>query len=343
MTYLRTALWLAGAFWACALVAAPVCASSHTPRTNTQEQPEAQPESQPRDFVQNQGPFSIGDQPYTVVLHEKVLGKNGTPPPSENAFLATLAELDIVDANGEAVVQETSPFAFDDGRFLQTLSASASLFSAQGGMALVIQFIQQSQFTDQSANTGAGGSPVRESWQMFGLSNGRLTKFGPVLPLGQGSGIAVGGVVTAVMTKGGIVVMPLASAAEELQVRAWTGNFYALVPMRVDWMHAQWGEAEACYELAEGTLRERGCTMSVEAPRQPASAASDVYVPLFPSVNDKEAVEVPLTANSTIDFLDVLATVHWKDTAGRWNAVSITSGCTPVSMAKKDGSTARNR
>ncbi len=322
------ALWLAGTLLACALAAAPICASTRarkafedftnqpSPRTSggdAQEQAGEQPAPQPRDFVQNQGPFSIGDQPYTVVLHEKTLGENGHPPPSENAFLATLAELDIVDAKGQAVFQETFPFALADGRFLQTRRASTSLFSGQGGMALVIQFIEQ------SANTGAGGSPVRESWQIFGLSNGQMIKFGPVLPLGQGSDIAVGGVVTAVMTKGGIVVMPLASAAGELQVRAWTGNFYALVPMRVDWMHAQWGEAEACYELAEGTLRERGCTMPVEAPREPATADSGVYVSLFPSINDNDndAIEVPVTANSSIDFLEVLATVRWKDNAGR--------------------------
>ncbi len=325
MSHFRTALWLAAAFLACALAAAPICASASARKapagftnrrspqisgTDVQEQPEAQPAPQPADSVEKQGPFSIGDQPYTVVLHEKVLDKNGSPPPSENAFLATLAELDIVDANGQPVFHETYPFALEDGRFSQILNASASLFSSQGGMALVIQFIEQ------TANTGTG-SPVRESWQIFGLSNGRLTKFGPVLPLGQGSDIAVGGVVTAVMTKGGIVVLPLASAAEELQVRAWTGNFYVLVPMRVDWMRAQWGEAEACYELAEGTLRERGCAMPVEAPREPAPANSGVYVSLFPSINDQEAVEVPLTANSKIDFLETLATVHWKDTAGR--------------------------
>jgi hypothetical protein len=331
VSYFRTALWLAGALLACALISAPMCASASAHKvahfanrpspkisgTDVQEQPEEQPTPQPVDFVDTQGPFSIGDQPYTVVLHEKVLGKSGNPPPNQNTFLSTLAELDVVDANGQALFQETFPFALANGRFSQTLNASASLLSSQGGMALVIQFIEQSQSIEQSANTGAGGSPVRESWQIFGLSNGRLTKFGPVLPLGQSSDIAVGGVVTAVMAKGGIVLLPLASAAEELQVRAWTGNFYVLVPMRVDWMHAQWGEAETCYELAEGTLKERGCTLSVEAPRQPASAASDVYVPLFSSVNDQEAMEVPLTANSTIDFLDVLATVHWKDTAGR--------------------------
>ena len=93
VSHLRMALWLAGAFLACALAAAPVCASSpHTPRTDAQEQAGEQPAPQPVDFVDKQGPFSIGDQPYTVVLHEKVLGKSGNPPPNENTFLTTLAE-----------------------------------------------------------------------------------------------------------------------------------------------------------------------------------------------------------------------------------------------------------
>jgi len=323
---LRVALGLAGILLtlAFALAAAPIRASASVRKAlvdsanrasaqaagnDTQEQPAAQP----RDFVQNQGPFSIGGERYTVVLHEKVLGGNGGPPQGENTFLVTLAALDIIDGNGQAAFQETFPFTAADGRFLQTVNASASLLSGQGGMALVVQFLEQ------TANNGAGAEdrPVRQSWQIFGVSSGRLIKFGPVLPVGQGSDIAVGGVVTAVMAKGGVVVMPLATTAEELQVRAWTGNFYVLVPVRVDWMHGQWGEAEECYELAEGTLRERGCTMPVEAPRVPASADSGIYVSLFPSINDTEAMEVPVLANSRIDFLDVVATARWKDTAGR--------------------------
>ena len=272
---------------------------------------EAQAAPQPADFAERQGPFSIGDRQYTVVLHEKVLAENGHPPANEGAFLATLAGLDILDANGHAVYQETFPFALANERFSQTLAASASLFSGRGGMALVIQFIEQLAPTDTE------GAPVTESWQIFGLVDGQLTQFGPVLPLGQGQDIAVGGVVTALMAQGGIVVVPLASAAEELQVRAWTGNFYALVPMRVDWAHAQWGEGEECYELADGSLRERGCTMPVEAQRAPAPGSSPAFVPLFASTDGKEPQEVPVTAGSRIDFLEALATVRWKTTAGR--------------------------
>lgn len=324
---LRMALGLAGALWMLefAPAAHPIRAWASVrkapsyfaggPLSQTSGS-DAQEQAQPRDFAQSQGPFSIGDQQYTVVLHEKVFGGSGSAPTGENAFLSTLVELDIVDGNGQIVFQETFPFTEAEGRFLQTLSASASLLTGQGGVGLAIQFVDQTA----SAAAGVPGPAVRQSWQVFGLSDGGLIQFGPVLPVGQGSDIAVGGVVTAVMAKGGVVVMPLATTAEEVQVRAWTGNFYVLVPVRVDWMHAQWGEAEECYELAEGTLRERGCTMPVEAPRQPASGTSGnsgVYVSLFASITDQEAAEVPVLVNSRIDFLEALATAHWKDTAGR--------------------------
>lgn len=323
----KMALGLAGALLtlAFAVAAAPICVLANARKApayfaggplSQSSGRDGQEQAQPQDFAQKQGPFSIGDQQYTVVLHEKVLGGNGGPPPGENSFLVTLAELDIADGNGQFVFQETFPFTLAEGRFLQTINASASLLTGQGGMGLVIQFVEQTA----SAAGGVPGPAVRQSWQVFGLSNGALIKFGPVLPVGQGSDIAVGGVVTAVMAKGGVVVMPLATTAEEVQVRAWTGNFYVLVPVRVDWMHAQWGEAEECYELAEGTLRERGCTMPVEAPREPASGASGnsgVYVLLFASITDKEAAEVPVLVNSAIDILEALATAHWKDTAGR--------------------------
>lgn len=57
--------------------------------------------------------------------------------------------------------------------------------------------------------------------------------------------------------------------------------------------------------------------MPVEATREPASADSGAYVSLFPSINDKDAAEVVVLPNSTIDFLEAVATAHWKDSAGR--------------------------
>lgn len=106
--------------------------------------------------------------------------------------------------------------------------------------------------------------------------------------------------------------------AEELEFPAWTGNFYAFVPVRVDWANAQWGEGEQCYELAGGTLRERGCSMRVEARREPRPGSSDmVFVQLFTSTDESESQEVAVRADSKVDFPEVLATVHWSTTGGR--------------------------
>jgi hypothetical protein len=272
----------------------------------------AQAEPQPTDAVERQGPFVINDQQYTVVLHEKVLRANSSPAGSERSSV-TLAGLEILDASGHAAYQETFAVVLADGSFSQTLAASASLFAAEGGTAIVLRFIGQPVFA-----SGALGALAKESWQVFGLVKGQLTIFGAVLPLGQGADITVGGVVTGVTAKGGIVVVPLASTAEQLEFRAWTGNFYVFVPVRVDWLHGQWGEGEQCYELARGTLRERGCIMRVEAEREPRPGSSETaFVQLFAATNESESQQVAIRADSKVDFLEVLATVRWSTTDGR--------------------------
>lgn len=141
-----------------------------------------QAEPQPTDVVERQGPFLIDDQQFTVVLHEKVLRENSGTAASEGTPVMMLAGLEIFDATSHAVYQETFPVVLADGRFSQTLTASASLLAAKAGTAIVIRFIGQPVF-----GSGALGAPAKESWQVFGLVDGQLTILGAVLPLGQGA------------------------------------------------------------------------------------------------------------------------------------------------------------
>jgi hypothetical protein len=268
----------------------------------------AQSQGQLRDGSERLGPFMIGDQQYTVLLREKMLGEAGRAE-------ATLTGLEILDGNGRTSYQETFPYALTDGRFSQVLTASASPLLGRGGAALVIRFVEQ-----PAEAPGRKQAPARESWQLFGVVNGQLAAFGAVLPLGRGAGITVGGVVTGVMVQGGIALVPLASTAEEVGFRAWQGNFYAFVPVRVDWMHGQWGEAEQCYELAGGTLHARGCRMPVEAHREVATGNGDTgFVRLFaaPDGNTYNSQVVAVRADSSVDFLAVLAGVHWQAVGDR--------------------------
>jgi hypothetical protein len=261
-------------------------------------------------IITREGPYSLGSQQYTVILQYKALLENSSRPASAANFTSTLARLEILDTQGKSLYQETFPYAVAQRRFTQTLSASSSLLPGASGGALVIRFIER-----PAPSQDAEPPLPKESWQVFGVVNGHIAPFGAVLPLGHGTDITVNGAVAAVMIKGGIEVMPMASTAEVLSFRVWTGHFYALVPVRFDWPHGKWGEGEQCYATDNGALRERGCIMRLEAVPQPRPPDADtIYVHLLesPDGNLDNSLNVPISPDAHPEFLDMMAIVQWE-------------------------------
>jgi hypothetical protein len=273
-------------------------------------QASAQSAPEPRDELTRQGPFTVGNQQYTVLLNYKVLPQSVAPTGKSSS---TLSFLQILDASGDAVLKETFPYTVNQRHFAERLSAAASLLRGEGGTALAIRFLEQ-----PGASSGTASRFGKESWQLFGSVNGRLAPFGAVLPLGQGTDLAGRGTVAAVMTKGGVAVMPMDSAAEVVALPAWTGNFYVLVPVRFDWPHNQWGEGEECFRNVEGSLTERGCILSVQAALQQRSPDADIVGVQLYAVPDGDTddeaghpLNVLVTPSSHVDFLEVQAVVRW--------------------------------
>lgn len=265
------------------------------------------PAIQLHDAFTKLGPFTVADQPYTVLFHYKTLSESASP---STKFTSTLSQLQILDAHGSSVHDQNFPYTVTQRRFTDTLTASASLLAGAGGAALVIRFLEQ-----RVPSPGVAPDFAKESWQLFAIVNGHLAPFGPVLPLGQGKNITVNGTMAAVMMRGGIAVMPIASTAEVLSFRAWTGNFYANVPVRFDWTNGQWGQGAQCYQTSSGTLTERGCIMPVEATPQPRSPDADtIYVQLFvaPDGNTDNLQNVPVSPDAQVEILEMQAIVDWN-------------------------------
>jgi hypothetical protein len=247
------------------------------------------------------GTVAMGAQTYTVVTRQANLS------PSDDAnFATTLTALEIRDANGGIVYQVSFPYATQDRHFAQKLSASASLLEGTGGKALVIRFVEES----------VGSAGGRESWQVFGAVNGFLAPFPAPLPLGQNSS-TVGGVLTGVMVRGGIGVVPLASTAELLEFRAWTGHFFVHVPVRMDWQQGQWSEAEQCFQLDGGSLTKGGCNLRVMATPGPRAGGSIITLHTEPA--DDPYTERPITLEITtpVEFVLARALVNWETSGDR--------------------------
>jgi hypothetical protein len=250
---------------------------------------------------QQLGAFTLGGQTFAVVARSQTISRA-----SSARFATTVSRLEIQDANANAVYQETFPASIADGRFLQTLRVAESMLEGAGGQALILRFVED------PAAEGSG-----ESWQMFGLVNGKLTRYGAPLPLGQGGG-AVNGVLTGVMLSGGIGVVPLASTAEALEFRAWAGNFYVNVPVRIDWPTGQWSEGEQCFATEGGSLHPAGCNLRVTPVRQPVAEGAVVTLYQQPQEDAYSARRVLLHPNSTIEFPAARALVKWQNDGDRF-------------------------
>jgi hypothetical protein len=341
ITLRRTAGPLTLLFLAIAAASPPAAVSSAAfpsasppPQESNASSATAQAEPRLTNTVARQGPFSIGSQQYTVLLHNRVLVENPARRASSASPTVTLSSLEILDTQGNSVYQETFPDTLVLGRFTQTLSASSSLLPGTGGVALVIRFLERT-----ASSQDAESQSAKESWQLFGIVNGHLAPFGAVLPLGRGTDITVGGVLAAVMIQNGIELMPMASTAEVLAFRVWNGNFYSLVPVRFDWAHGRWGEGEECYALNNGSLLERGCIMRMEAAPEPRPPDADtVYLHLFeaPDGNLDNSLNVPVSPDSQPEFLEMMAIVQWQ-TQGQRNGCSFRNLWLRIRIDGKEG------
>src|SRR5689334_15402248 len=126
------------------------------------------------DIQEQRGPFAIGEQNYTVLMHSKHLSKASIP-----RFTQTLAALEIHDATGTAVYEKNFPYTLAEGRFQQSLSASAERLEGKTGAGLMIRYVQQ------TAGPQPGQAQTSEFWQLLSLVNGKLAPLGKPATIGD--------------------------------------------------------------------------------------------------------------------------------------------------------------
>ena len=248
------------------------------------------------DAEQRLGLFSIAGQDYTVVLCKKRL-----PRASDRSFKETLAALEIRDAAGNALYQKAFSYEVEQGGFQRTISASARLLSGNSGAGLLIRY------TEEPAALQTG-----ESWQVIGVVNGKLALFGkPSVPDG-----ARPGPFTWVIMRGNGAA-PVVIRPDIIEFRAWTGSFYVIVPVRVDWARGRLMPDQRCFEgTGDGSLRVTGCEMRMEADRRP-NAAELSFVRLLNEAHESlgGVQHVVVKRDSKIEFLEASAIVTWNENA----------------------------
>src|SRR5262245_23034857 len=212
----------------------------------------------------------------------------GTFTVAGQTFTATVqnqTQLEIRDASNAVQYQKT---------FQPRVSATAKLASGDGLAGLLMHYIKDSG----------------ETWQLFRLRDGKLALFdAPVnSPPVMAGAIVAGGRVN---TRG-----------ETIDLRVWSGNFYIIVPVRVNWQQGRTAPGQQCFELAGASgMAEIGCEMRVEAARKPGSS-DFTFVRLFNEGREDMGLarHVVIRKDANIEFLAAKAIVAWTTSGDEFAA-----------------------
>jgi hypothetical protein len=239
------------------------------------------------------GPFAVGGRNFRVVLQVKQLRAGGTPDPD---FGETVSVIEIRDEAGRVQFQRTLPYKVRGDRFEETTAVDAQTLKGKADSGLLLTY-------GVVPSTPLGG----QSWQVFGVINGKLVPFSkPFSTDGDLSNQASGKLANTSWDQ--------VLKADVLNFRVWAGNFFVIVPLRVDWRMGSVRPAYRCWKMT-GSGPVEACRFRVEAERAPEEGLT--FVRLFQEADEKVGIplHVVVKKDSAIEFLEAEAALKWEESA----------------------------
>jgi hypothetical protein len=259
------------------------------------------------DVAQHLGPFAISGQNFNVVLHEKRL-----PGAIDPRFAETLQTIEIRDEKDAVLYQKTFTFGIEEGKLERSLKASASLLSGKYFTGLLISYRLK-------LSTGEDA----EAWQVFGYQDGRYKAQDARFrlfdkPLRSDYPMGNPPAELQVVTPNGVVTKPMTPEGETFEFRVWTGNFYVLLPVGVNFARGKLQPSRRCYGTggAKPGMHEIGCDVQVQVDRKPPDAEM-TFLRLFAGgfmpgePGEGQVLHLVLNKKSNVQILKGNAYIDW--------------------------------
>lgn len=256
-----------------------------------------------QDAEQRLGPFSIRGQNFTIVLHEKRF-----PTAADPTLAQTLESIEIRDEKNALLYQKTFRFGIEPDRLERSVTASAQLLSGKYFTGLLITYHLKLATGEQA-----------DAWQIFGYQDGRYQPqdarfrvFDKPLRTDYPMGNSLTGM--KVVTPNGVAAKPMAPEAETFALRVWTGNFYVMLPVAVNFARGKLAPSVRCFGTggAKPGVHEIGCDMPFEAERKPPDAEM-TFLRLFrgPEPGEGQVLHLVLNRNSKVQIRDANVLIDW--------------------------------
>lgn len=297
--FLRTAVTIAVFALACPLKAQE--SSGQQPNSGLPNAPIENPRL--ADPEQHLGPFSIGGQNFAVVLHEKRM-----PAARDPRFAQTLEAIEIRDDKETLLYQKTFRFGVEAEKFERSVTASAKLLSGKYFTGLVITY-------HLKLSTGEEA----EAWQVFGHQDGRFKAQDARFrvfdkPLRTDYPMGDPPAEMKIITADGVITKPMVPEGETFEFRVWSGNFYVMLPVGVNFASGKLGPARRCCGTggAKPGMHEIGCDMQFEAePKPPDAEMTFLRVYRGEEPDQGEVLHLVLNKNSKVQILKASVYIDW--------------------------------
>ncbi len=276
-------------------------ASSTSSATASSAAPAA-PESGPAklvaaDSTQN---FTIADHAIRFVKHvqriESAPGKTAEE---------TVEWWELRNSKDQVVYREQYPFNVVNGSFDFAVSVTASSFATKEGAGIVIER------GDEPSDPLSGGSVqvfgYKYGRERYGVDESLFQSFGPPIWV-QGDYLGIGTDTNAPKPTlpPGVTMMTM---DDILKFKVWTGNFFVVYPVRINWITGKLEPARRCLEMTPKGPNQR-CSYPVEVEAHLGSEPT--FVRLFPEPDEGFTPKhLVLQPTSKIEFLEARAQIDW--------------------------------
>ena len=218
---------------------------------------------------------------------------------------------ELRNSKDEVVHRETYSVSVANGEFDFTVSVTATPFATKEGAGIIVQH------GEEPSDPMAGGSVQMFAYkygrEKYGVDESLFQSFGPPIWVeGEYLGLDTDPARPKPTLPPGITMMTM---DDILKFKIWTGNFYIVYPVRINWIAGSLEPGIRCMEMtSQGRTNRCSYPVEVEAHRE----SEPTFVRLFPEPDDRATPKhIVLQPDTKVEYLEARMQFDWVSQDGK--------------------------
>jgi hypothetical protein len=218
---------------------------------------------------------------------------------------------ELRNSKDQVVYRETYPVSVVNGAFDFMVFVTATSFTTKEGAGIVVQR------GEEPSDPMAGGSVqvfgYKYGREKYGVDESLFQSFGPPIWVeGEYLGVDTDTTHPKPTLPPGITMM---TVDDILKFKIWTGNFFVIYPVRINWITGSLEPARRCMEMTSKGRSGR-CSFPVEVEAHRGSEPT--FVRLFPEADDGFTPKhIILQPDTKVEYLEARLQIDWTSQDGK--------------------------